>query len=141
MSSFLCFYLLVSDKIATTRNATPASSSFPPVSHQTIKAIIPAGKTKKTTLATKMITNIPIINNAIKAKSPSNPREPRTKNDMNKYTVTININTINFTVETNYSEPVSSSAIILRAHFRASANSCGFGCPFLAKPNVLPRHL
>jgi hypothetical protein len=30
-----------------------------------------------------MITNIPIIKNAIKAKSPINPRDPRTKNVIN----------------------------------------------------------
>lgn len=71
------------DRIATIRNAIPANSSFPPVSHQTINAIMAAGKTKKMTFATKMITNIPIINKIIKAKIPINPRDPSTKNVIN----------------------------------------------------------
>ena len=67
------------DRIATIRNAIPANSSFPPVSHQTIKAIIPAGNTKKITLATKMIKNIPIITNKTSPRIPINPKEPINK--------------------------------------------------------------
>ena len=58
------------------RNDIPANNSFPPVSHHTIMATIAAGKIKIRTLATKIITIIPIISKRINPISPVRPYDP-----------------------------------------------------------------
>lgn len=71
------------------------------MSHQTTRAIIPAGKIKKNTFAIKIMTNIPIINNKNKQRIPINPREPIKKNDMNYFMGATNIKNIALCLENN----------------------------------------
>ena len=61
--------------------AIPARTSFPPVIHQTTKAIMPAGKTKNITFAMKIMTNMPIIKNRNRTRSPVTPYEPISNSD------------------------------------------------------------
>ncbi len=62
---------------ATAMNAMPASTSFPPLIHQTIKAIIAAGNMKKKVFTMMIMMIIPNMRSPNRASQPIGPDEPK----------------------------------------------------------------